>query len=77
MSPRSTSGQANLGLMVHLHCWTRIRVQTWIRIPNPMATLYYAEHVHIVQTRIATPYGISRTQIRVGVRTRFRLQQCK
>ena len=41
---------------VHLHCRTRIRVQTWIRIPNPMATLYYAEHVHTAQTRIATPY---------------------
>ena len=40
--------------MAHLHLrrWTRVR--TRIRIPNPMATLYYAEHVHIAQiwTRI-------------------------
>ena len=34
-------------LMSYLHCRTRIQVPTRIRIPNPMATLYYAEHVHI------------------------------
>ena len=28
----------------------------WIRIPNLMATLYNAEHVHIAQTRIPTTY---------------------
>ena len=26
------------------------RIQTRIRIPNLMVTLYYAEHVHIAQT---------------------------
>ena len=33
--------------------------KTGIRNPNPMATLYCAEHVHIVQTwnRIPTPYS--------------------
>ena len=33
-------------------------VPTQIQIPNSMATLYYAEHVHIAQTwtRIPTPY---------------------
>ena len=37
-------------LMACVHCWTRIQVTTRIQIPNPMATLYYAEHVNIVQT---------------------------
>ena len=39
-------------IMAHLQCQTRIQ------IPNPMATLYYVEHVHIAQTRarIPTPY---------------------
>ena len=33
-------------------------MQTRIRIPKPMVTLHYAEHVHITQTqtRIPTPY---------------------
>ena len=37
---------------------TRIRVRTRTRIPNLMATLYYAERVHIAQTqaRIPTPF---------------------
>ena len=40
--------------MAHLHCQRRSRVQTRIRI----ATLYYAEHVHIaqIQTWIPTSY---------------------
>ena len=44
--------------MAHVHCRRRTRALTWIRIPNPMATLYYAEHVHVAQTqtRIPTPY---------------------
>ena len=35
-----------------------IQVWTRTRIPNQMATLYYAEHVHITQTwtQIPTPY---------------------
>ena len=28
--------------------------ETCIRIPNPMALLYYTEHVHIAQTRTQT-----------------------
>ena len=32
-------------VMAHLH-W----VQTQIQIPNLMATLYYAEHVHMAQS---------------------------
>ena len=40
----------------HLHCRRRNLVR--IRNPNPMATLYYAELVHIVHigTRIPTSY---------------------
>ena len=41
-------------VMAHLHC----RRPTQIQVPNPIATLYYAEHVHIAKTRtlISTPY---------------------
>ena len=44
--------------MTYLHCQRRTRVQTLVQIPNPMATLYYVEHVHIAQprTQIPTPY---------------------
>ena len=44
--------------MAYLHCRTRIWIPTQIQIPNQMATLYYAEHVPIVQTqtRIPTAY---------------------
>ena len=31
------------------------RVRTQTRIPNLMAILYYAEHVHIAQTRTQIP----------------------
>ena len=30
--------------MAYLYCRTQIRILTQIRIPNQMATLYYAEH---------------------------------
>ena len=30
-------------IMAYFHCRTRIQIRT--RIPNPMATWYYAEHV--------------------------------
>ena len=30
-------------------------MQTQIQIPNPMATLYYKEHVHIAQTQTQIP----------------------
>ena len=43
-------------LMAYLQWRTRTRVRTLIRIPNPMATLYYAKYVHIARTRIPTPY---------------------
>ena len=42
-------------VMAYLHCRTRIQVPTRIRIPNPMATLYYAGHIHIAWTRIWIP----------------------
>ena len=35
--------------MAYLYCRTQIQVPTQIRIPNQVATLYYAEHVHIAQ----------------------------
>ena len=37
--------------MAHLHWWNRTWIRTQIQIPNPMAILYYAEHVHIAQTQ--------------------------
>ena len=45
-------------LMAQLHCPTRIRIWTRSWNPNPMATLYYTQNVHIAwtQTRIPTPY---------------------
>ena len=45
-------------VMAHLHWRGRTRVRTRIWIPNPMATVYYVEHVHIpqTQTRIPTLY---------------------
>ena len=45
-------------VMAHLHCQRRTRVRTRIQIPNPLATLYYAEHIHVAQTQtqISTPY---------------------
>ena len=44
--------------MAHLYCRRRTRVWTQIQIPNLMATLYHAEHVHIARTQtwIPTPY---------------------
>ena len=32
-------------LVVYLHCWTQTRIPTWIRTPNPMATLHCTEHI--------------------------------
>ena len=37
-----------LAVMASLHWGRRTRIQ----IPDPIATLYFAEHVHITQTRI-------------------------
>ena len=39
--------------VAYLHWWTWIQVPTRIPIPNPMATLYYAEHFHVVRNRNA------------------------
>ena len=46
----------HIGLMAHFHCQTRIQIRT--RIPNPMATGYYAAHVSIArtQTQIQIPF---------------------
>ena len=38
------------GLLLPVLCRTRIQAPTWIWIPYPMATLHYAENVHIAQT---------------------------
>ena len=45
-------------VMTSFHWWRRALVQTWIPIPNPITTLYYAEHVHIAEmwTWIPIPY---------------------
>ena len=40
-------------LVAHLHC--RIRTRTRTRIPNPMATLYYAELFTLVRIRTRIP----------------------
>ena len=44
--------------MAYSHWQRQTQVRTQIQIPNPMATLYYTEHVHIAQTWtwIPTPY---------------------
>ena len=65
--------------MAHLHLQRRTRVQTRIQIPNLMATLHYAEHVHIAenQTRFPTPYFCVGRGIRVRVWTKVCLRQCK
>ena len=40
--------------MAYFHCWTRIQ----IRIPNPMATWYYAEHVSTDSDSDLDPFPI-------------------
>ena len=73
------STHTELVAMTHLHWRRRTRVRTRIQIPNPKGTLYYAEDVHIAQTRtqIPTLYFCKRTGIGVRDRTRVRLRQCK
>ena len=44
--------------MAHFHCRTRIQFQTGIQIPNPMATLYYAEHVSTDSNSDSDPFPI-------------------
>ena len=43
-------------VLAYFHWRRRTKVPTRTLIPNPMVALYYAEHVHIAQTRIPTPY---------------------
>ena len=59
---------------------------THFQIPNPMATLYYAEHVHIVWTQTWVPMyswipncycPIFGKNIRIQIGIRPRLRQCK
>ena len=64
-----TNWHSSVSLMAYLHWWTRIR------IPIPMATLYYAEHVHIAQHWLQIPIPYFCTGL-VWVRTRAHLQQC-
>ena len=45
--------------MVYLHWQRQARLRSRIQIPNPVPTLYYAEHVHIAQTQIPTLYFCS------------------
>ena len=72
-----------LMVMAYLHCWTWIQVLTGIRIPILMATLYYAEYVHITQAQIritiwtqilnrfCTHFGMD-IHTRIGIRVRVR-----
>ena len=46
--------------MTYLHCRTWIQVLHWISIPNPMASVYYVEHIHNALTQNQIPI---RTQI--------------
>ena len=54
-------------LVAHLQCRRRslIRSRTWIR--NPMATLYYAEHIHIAQTQTLEPYFLFLCKIGIWI----------
>ena len=47
--------QKQCSIMAHLHCQRQTWVQTQIQIPNPMATLHYAEYFHIACTWIQIP----------------------
>ena len=60
--------------MAHLHCRRRTRVQTWIWIPNLMATLHCVAHVHVAQTWACLGIG---QESRVRTRIRVSLWQCK
>ena len=51
-------------LMAYFHCRTRIQIQTWTRIPNPMATWYYAEHISTDLDSDLDPFPIVFVQYR-------------
>ena len=44
--------------MAYFHCRTRIQIRTRTRIPNPMATWYYAEHVSTDSDSDLDPFPI-------------------
>ena len=48
-------GPTILGVLAYSHCWTRTRIRTRTRIPNPMGTLYYVEMFTLVQIQIWIP----------------------
>ena len=56
---RQESVYKQMSVLAYLHCQSHTWVQTRIRIANPVAALYYAEHVHIVQTQIGILVPIS------------------
>ena len=42
-------------VMTYLYFRTQTRVPTGIQIPNLIATLWYAEHVHVARNQIQIP----------------------
>ena len=60
--------------MPYLHCRVRIQVPTQIQIPNPMATLYYAEPVDGLEFRPLSEIDSSIITVaifRMDIHTRF------
>ena len=55
LCPSKNVTNISLNIMAHLHCRRQTRVQIRTRTPNLMATLYYAEHVHIALTKTQIP----------------------
>ena len=68
-----------LRLKAYLHCRIRTRIQTWIRTPNPMATLHYAEvfTLHGISFRVQSQMPTKGVGSESRVRIRVRLWQCK
>ena len=68
-----------LRLKAYLHCRIRTRIQTWIRTPNPMATLHYAEvfTLHGISFRVQSQMPTKGMGSESRVRIRVRLWQCK
>ena len=44
------------------HCRNRIKIRSWTRVPNPMATRYYAEHVSTDSDSDSDPFPIVSAQ---------------
>ena len=51
-------------LLAYFHGWTRIQIDTLTRIPNPIATWYYAEHVSTDSDSDLDPFPIVFVQYR-------------